>query len=371
MASLLEKGFNAAVLIVLCAFVVSMLITVDFLSNMVVNPNCCADDLPSRKLNKAWSKFGSLADAGVQDAEQVQFPGQDGSTLEGWLVPGKGKRSSNGEKLIVLVHDSGQDMKQVYELALQIQKRLGWVSLVFNTRETQVSAFGRVATADVNAAVSYVRAKSHALTRRVEKVGVMGISVGAASGLMAAVKDTSVDAFVAVSMPSTAHQYWQSLLQTAIGELKASIQVRQEKKIPVGWQARFTSQVADWAYVPVSVRMEESEEQANFMAKMAELSKGWFIDLIAHLTVIRGAGFRAWLQGIADPHKSIHRLAPRSFLLAHGEDDRITPTWLVQNIYNRAGHCQPKLARIQPKAGHILDLRKDDEFWDRLRSLMG
>jgi len=148
------------------------------------------------------------------------------------------------------------------------------------------------------------------------------------------------------------------------------VPAREAKGTPVKWQARFSRKLAEWFHVPVETQSQESDEQSNFMAKMAQMSKGWFIDLIAHLTVIRGAGFRAWLQGVVDPHKVIHRLAPRGFLLVHGEEDPITPTWLVQTLYNRAGHCQPKLARIQQKAGHILDLRKDTEFWKRLGALL-
>lgn len=43
--------------------------------------------------------------------------------------------------------------------------------------------------------------------------------------------------------------------------------------------------------------MQDTTEGSNFMAKLEYLSKGWFIDLAAQYTVIRGAGYRAWLQG--------------------------------------------------------------------------
>ena len=45
------------------------------------------------------------------------------------------------------------------------------------------------------------------------QVAVVGVSVGAAAGMYAAIKDPAVDAFVPISMPTTAHQYWQAALQ--------------------------------------------------------------------------------------------------------------------------------------------------------------
>lgn len=375
-SSWLEKLTNWTLLLVVLVTVSSTLIAVDFLSNLVIHPNCCAEHLPSRAQSKEWEQLTSPADAGAKDAVHVKFPSQDGQTLEGWLTPGK-KSSKGGEgkedtgaTMVVMVHDSGSDMRQVYELAREVQKRLGWGAMVFNTRETEISAFGRGATSDVLAAITFVRSGSHEITKGVKKVVVMGISAGAGAGMLASIKDTSVDAFVAISMPASAHQYWQSQLQTAVEELKHSVATRQAANIDVGWQAQFTRYIVEIVYSPVEQRLEESDEQSNFMAKVAELSKGWFIDFAAHLTVIRGAGYRAWLQGVADPHKSIHRIQPRGFLLVHGQVDTVTPLWLAQNIYNRAGGCQPKLARIQQTGGHVLDLRQDDEFFKRLRVLL-
>jgi len=261
-------------------------------------------------------------------------------------------------------------MRQVFELSRELQHRFGWGSLVFNTKETEASAFGRGAASDVLAAVVFVRSKSHVITQKTTKLAIMGISQGAGAGMFATIKDTSVDAFVAVSMPTSAHQYWQASLQSAVEEFKQSVDARQAANVDVGWQARFTRYLLDVAYSPVEQRIEESDEQADFMAKIAHMSKGWFIDLAAHLTVIRGAGYRAWLQGIADPHKSIHRIQPRGFLLMHGQADQVTPVWLAQSLYHRAGGCSPKLARIQPEAGHVLDLRQDTEFWKRLNKLL-
>ena len=92
---------------------------------------------------------------------------------------------------------------------------------------------------------------------------------------------------------------------------------------------------------------------------------------MAHLTVMYGAGYRAWLQECADPHKAIHRLQPRGLLLVHGKEDTTTPMWLAQQIYNRAGACSPKLAVIQQEAGATdVDLREDEDFFKKLKTVM-
>ena len=93
---------------------------------------------------------------------------------------------------------------------------------------------------------------------------------------------------------------------------------------------------------------------------------------MAHLTVMYGAGYRAWLQEVADPHKAIHRLQPRALLLVHGKEDTTTPMGLAQQIYNRAGACSPKLAFIQQEAGAEVDLRQEDaeDFFRKLKSVM-
>jgi len=257
------------------------------------------------------------------------------------------------------------------DLAAQINKRIGWGSLLFDTRETEVSQFGRGAVTDVSDALRYVRSKEHASLEPIRKVAVLGVAVGGGAGMWASIKDPSVDAFISVSMPSTAYQYWQAALHDAVEELKVSVPSRLAKNETVEPQARLAHFVTDLVVKDVVTQVrDESSEASNYMAKMAEMSKGWFIDISAHLTVMYGAGYRAWLQEIADPHKAIHRLQPRAYYLVHGKEDTITPMWLAQVLYNRAGACSPKVAHISNEQAHVLDLRDEDEFYKKLRTIM-
>merc|ERR1711871_806497 len=342
------------VIVLLLVALVSFLSTVQLMAHFVTHPNCCVDDLPSRAKNKAWESLTSPIDVGVPQAkfQAVTFPATDGAEANGWIIaerPPKNKSKPMQGKMAVLVHDSGNDKRQMLELAGAINKKVGWAVLLFDTRETEVSQFGRAAVLDVLGALNYVKSREHKYASTVNKVAVVGVSVGAAAGMYAAIKDPAVDAFVPISMPTTAHQYWQAALQRAVTELQETVKNRVASEKPVTIQARFAALQADHLYTPKAApqHRQHSQEEQTFMARLASSSKGWFIDFMAHLTVMYGAGYRAWLQECADPHKAIHRLQPRGLLLVHGKEDTTTPMWLAQQIYNRAGACSPKLAVIQ------------------------
>lgn len=56
------------------------------------------------------------------------------------------------------------------ELAGAINKKLGWATLLFDTRETEVSQFGRGAVKDVLGALTYVKNREHKYASMVNKV---------------------------------------------------------------------------------------------------------------------------------------------------------------------------------------------------------
>jgi len=361
---------NVVITVSLALATGALLTSLEYLSFTVIHPNCCVENFPSRASNRVWESLSSPTDVGINDFEVVEFNTPDGRSIKGWLIPSGKKRRSQEPVLAVLVHDSGADKRQVLEIAAGMSKRLGWTALLFDTQETEVSAFGHLAAVDTNSAVNFVKARSHEHTRSIKKVVVLGLSVGAAAGMAASIKDTAVHAFISVSMPTSAHQFWQSKLQDSVEQLKDTVPKRLAVNQSVGWQARLTHHIVELFYQPMDQVMQDTTEGSNFMAKLEHLSKGWFIDLAAQYTVIRGAGYRAWLQGHVDPHKIVHRLQPRGFLLVHGKHDKVTPIQLVQSLYHRAGSCHPKLAKIQSDADHQVDVREDNEFWDRLMEVV-
>ena len=125
----------------------------------------------------------------------MTFPATDGAEVNGWIIaerPSKNKNKPMQGKMAVLVHDSGNDKRQVrhittplfcaagvvysspcrlqmLELAGAINKKVGWAVLLFDTRETEVSQFGRAAVLDVLGALNYVKSREHKYASTVNK----------------------------------------------------------------------------------------------------------------------------------------------------------------------------------------------------------
>jgi pimeloyl-ACP methyl ester carboxylesterase len=123
--------------------------------------------------------------------EDVAVPAADGVVLRGWYVP-----SANGAAIIA-VHGAGGNREQMLWHA-QALADAGYGVLLFDLRAHGESE-GRVfpvtdGSADVAAAVAYLRGRADIDP---ERIGAVGLSLGADVILQAAAKDRSLQALVA------------------------------------------------------------------------------------------------------------------------------------------------------------------------------
>ena len=138
--------------------------------------------------------------------DPVNFLAEDGTRLEGWLVPVYDAKKVLEEKertlhkkhpAIVLVHDYTGTRQQMLPLVPKLHDA-GMVVLVFSLRgsgasESAAQTFGLKEAMDVRAAVDMLRRRSYVDPAR---VSVMGIGTGANAAMIAAEADPSIVALV-------------------------------------------------------------------------------------------------------------------------------------------------------------------------------
>ncbi|MGB7157447.1 MAG: CocE/NonD family hydrolase [Tepidisphaeraceae bacterium] len=138
--------------------------------------------------------------------DPVAFHAEDGTRLEGWLVPVYDAKRIVEEKerglhkkhpAIVLVHDYAATRQQMLPLVPQLHEA-GMVVLVVGLRGTGPSGgagqtFGLKEAMDVRAAVDMLRRRSYVDPA---KVSVMGIGTGANAAVIAAEQDANIAALV-------------------------------------------------------------------------------------------------------------------------------------------------------------------------------
>jgi pimeloyl-ACP methyl ester carboxylesterase len=112
-------------------------------------------------------------------AEPVEFPSTSGATIHGWLVAGQ-----PGKGVVVLMHGVHANRLSLVARA-EFLSRAAFSVLLFDFQGHGESlgktiTFGFLESRDATAAVNFVRAKFPG-----EKIGVIGISLGAASALLA------------------------------------------------------------------------------------------------------------------------------------------------------------------------------------------
>lgn len=138
--------------------------------------------------------------------DPVNFLSEDGTRLEGWLVPVYDAKRVLEEKeralhrkhpAIVLVHDQTGTRQQMLPLVPQLHEA-GMVVLVVGLRGTGPSGgaaqtFGLREAMDVRAAVDMLRRRSYVDPAR---VSVMGIGTGANAAVIAAEQDGNIAALI-------------------------------------------------------------------------------------------------------------------------------------------------------------------------------
>ena len=129
------------------------------------------------------------------DYETVELPARDGSTLRGWLVPGASRARPPGSSPCTAAAPTGASSCARFPRSTGA----GYPVLLFDCREQGISdgagrgiSLGIRESEDARAAVAWAKR-----TRGLERVALIGTSQGAASAILAAAADPSIDAVIA------------------------------------------------------------------------------------------------------------------------------------------------------------------------------
>lgn len=126
--------------------------------------------------------------------EDVEFPSADGIVLSGWFIPGTSTRT------IVLLHGFGEDRHQMLPHA-DFLHDAGYSTLLFDQRsrgksEGEDTSFGYHERGDVEGAVRYLQQRADADG---DNMGVLGVSMGGATAIIAAADMPEIKAVVSES----------------------------------------------------------------------------------------------------------------------------------------------------------------------------
>jgi len=230
------------------------------------------------------------------DYEEVEFRARDGLLLRGWFIP-----APQAKGTVIFCHGHAGSMDPDIKYVPHFHSR-GYNVLMFDFRGHGRSEGNRVSMGyyerlDLLGALAYLKG------RGIEKVGVLGFSMGGAVAITTAAQEPSIKAVV-----------------------------------------------CDGAFPRLAgVLIRGSREHYPALAPLSTLM-GYASLLVASLRL------RAWLP-YADPIRWVGRISPRPLLLIHGEDDPYISVEDVKELYQAAG--EPKELWVAPRAGH----RQVDEVY--------
>ncbi len=242
-------------------------------------------------------------DQGGLEAYDVYFPSLDGTRLHGLYLVGK-----EAFPTLILCHGYAKSLAEPWEIGRRLHQA-GYNVFLLEFRASgrsggRYSTLGHRETWDLLAAVRFVRRNYGR-----EPIGVLGISMGAATAIMVAAQSPDIAAVVADS---------------PYADLGGVLRRK----------------VADFALLPWLEPL------------------GWLSIRIGQ----RLAGFRA-----ADvrPIDCLQRLAPRPLLLIYGQRDSYIPAGQVQELFCQAG--EPKELWLAPDSDHAMArLDHPEEYLERV-----
>ena len=226
-------------------------------------------------------------------AERVQFAARDGGRLSGWFVPGPGTSRKPWPCILLVYGYAGYKEQMAYYA--KIVHEAGFASFMFDMQGSGLRR-GRPVTLgykekwDLMDAVRYVRGRSDIDG---ERLGALGISMGAATALLAAEDDPHIKAIVADSSYATVADMIQPGLRAFVGS-PATI------------------------FAPMIV---------------------WFAELMMGVKATE-----------ITPELSARKLGNRPVLVIHGSDDVLTDPQSAHRIH--AALTGPKELWIVPNCGH-------------------
>jgi fermentation-respiration switch protein FrsA (DUF1100 family) len=246
----------------------------------------------------------------------VEFPTSGLATLRGWLVPG-----ADGARLgVVTAHGRGAD-RHDFLRQLPIFHDLGLPTLLFDYREHGTSdgtargmSMGYREAEDISVAVRYLKE-----TTGVERVVVVGGSLGGSSAILAAAQDQTIDGVVAES---------------------------------------------PFASIAWFVHDDVTRMVAHRPMLRPLFSLPWWPDLVVAVSALR--------QGVGhgqSPADIVHKIAPRPLLLMHGTGDVTVDPAHSKLLHARAG--DPKELWIAEGAEHVRIFdRYPDEYRARVSAFL-
>ena len=235
-----------------------------------------------------------LSDLPVQ---AVEFPSASGSNIHGWLVTAlPGTNAAKGVIILMHgVHASRLDLVQRAEFFYQS----GYSVLLFDFQghgesPGTIITFGHLESRDATAAVVFVHQKFPG-----QKVGVIGVSLGAAAALLAE-PPLPVEAMVLESCYPTIYQAVDDRLQVRfgiIGKLGTPLLVWQLKpRLGFGADALCPIRQAAKIFVPkffiagTTDRDTTVQEAKDLYAAAAEPKQLWLVENAAHVDMLQFAG---------------------------------------------------------------------------------
>lgn len=135
--------------------------------------------------------------------EEVSFQTRDGLSIRGWYIPSRNRAA------VILLHPMASNRLGTLDHALMLARR-GYGVLMIDLRAHGESGgdlltFGGDEYLDVSAAVDYLQARPAV---DADKIGVMGLSLGASASILSAARDKRLAAVAADAPGATVFKDW-------------------------------------------------------------------------------------------------------------------------------------------------------------------
>ena len=237
--------------------------------------------------------------------EEVSFASSDGTPLKGWFVPSP----AGSDVTLVVCHGRGACRSDVLPYTHHLASRGGYNLFYFDFRNHgesggEKTSLGRLESLDLEAALDWVKKEKPAAARR---VGLYGVSMGAAVAILAAARRPE---FEAVAAESAFTSVYRSIRRYGFLFYK----------LP-GWTMRYT-------YWCIRFRLGFDPEK--------------------------------W-----SPERVVDRISPRPLFLLQGGSDRRVPPTEGDRLFSLAG--EPKSLWTVPDGDHAgLWKAAGREYEDRL-----
>jgi alpha-beta hydrolase superfamily lysophospholipase len=219
-------------------------------------------------------------------AQNVEFPSASGATIHGWFVAGE-----PGRGVVVLMHGVHADRMTLIARA-QFLSRAGYSVLLFDFQghgesQGRQITFGFLESRDATAAVKFIHGKLPG-----EKVGVIGISLGAASALLAN-PPLPVNAMILESWYPTIYQAAEDRLAMRFGwlgklatplltcQFKPRLGISLDDLKPLKCARNIS--VPKFFLAGTADRDTTIEEARSLFAAAAEPKQAWWVDGAAHV----------------------------------------------------------------------------------------